>query len=646
MKRIALLLTLAVSLHASPYRHERNVTPGAAGPNRLDVDVTLLAGAQPDLRDLRLYSGHREIGYLLVAPKTDRRWLDGTILPIAATKKTSGFELDLARVANIDRVRLGGIAAPYLKHIIVEGSGDRAHWTQLADATVFDLPESKLRRDEVDIAPGEYRYLRVTWDDRSSAPAVATNVSVREHDTVAQSEPLRFATAFAKRASEPGKSRYRITLPGARLQVEAIEVEVASGDVFRTASITEPRLGNGAVIPTPLGTATLKRAEREGLIASEMVVPIAAPQGRDLDLVIEDGNNPPLAITAIRARIAPQPWIYFESSDDTPLIARYGYEQAQAPSYDIEASRPYVGKRAVARATWGGVTNPAIAKSSEGTLAIPLGGTLDRGHFRVRRRIPNAPAGLTVLVLDAHVLARIEDLADVRIADDDGRQVPYLVERRAEPLAIDVPIPNRTVQGTASIYRIALPYENWPAEARLVLTTDARVFDRTVELRTVADNHRNRRAETIAFSPWRAADPEQLPPPLSIDLSGRRARSIEIVIDEGDNAPLPLASARIFIPSVALRFHHPGTPLDLLYGNRHVISPRYDIALLGPRLFGEPANEIAMPAYGAAEAGDDNGPQRKLFWAGIIVAAVVLIAMLMRLLLVRPETSRAPSDST
>ncbi len=153
------------------FAHERAVTPGARGPNRLDVDVALLAKAQPDLRDLRLHDAqNRELGYLLVPPPPPvHTWVDGSMLPVASTKNTSGFELDLGRPVLVDRLRLEGVTAPFLKRVTLEGSGDRARWTLLADATVFDLPEQDLRHTEVGFDAGTYRYVRVTWDDRSSA---------------------------------------------------------------------------------------------------------------------------------------------------------------------------------------------------------------------------------------------------------------------------------------------------------------------------------------------------------------------------------------------------------------------------------------------------------------------------------------------
>ena len=169
------------------FQQERAVIPGGSGSNRLALDVPLLANGQPlryetraggapaflgGLGDLRLYDpSGREVGYLLIAPPTPmERWQDGTVLPVQATEEESGFEVDLGAAQSVERLRLIGIPTPFLKRLRVEGSGDRRHWSVLIDSgTVFDLPDERLRRTEVSFAPGEFQYLRVTWDDRNSA---------------------------------------------------------------------------------------------------------------------------------------------------------------------------------------------------------------------------------------------------------------------------------------------------------------------------------------------------------------------------------------------------------------------------------------------------------------------------------------------
>ena len=270
-----------------------------------------------------------------------------------------------------------------------------------------------------------------------------------------------------------------------------------------------------------------------------------------------------------------------------------------------------------------------------------LGAIIEREEFRVSRRVPDAKPGLTSLLLDAHVFAFSRDLSDVRLVDESGRQVPYLVESRSGPLVMKLPTPAREqMRDGGSLYRIGLPYAKLPP-SRLVLTTRARVFDREVSVR-------ERRGEILGVATWRGTEPERDPPPLALELRSDTSRRLEVLIDEGDNSPLPIESVQLQLPAKALRFMHPGTPLYLLYGNARVTAPRYDIALFAPRLFAQPAQEITMATPPLTRAPDDEREGRKLFWMGIVIAAVVLILLLLRLVLVRPEpeTSRAPSDTT
>ena len=260
------------------------------------------------------------------------------------------------------------------------------------------------------------------------------------------------------------------------------------------------------------------------------------------------------------------------------------------------------------------------------------------------RRIPDAKEGLTVLLLDADVLARRDNLSDVRIVDDSSRQIPYIVERRQRPQVLALRVPPRQVFERSSIYRFDLPYAIWPQGTRFVIGTDARTFDREVVLRRAADSHRNRRGRATHQQTWRSTDASTPAPPLTFDLSVNRARSIEIVIDEGDNEPRPLRSAKIELPSVGLRFHHPGTPLFLLYGNRRAREPRYDLELRAKELLAAPARDLAMPRIPSTRGTEDDRRDRWMFWIGIAVAAVVLMALLAKLL--SPETSRAPNDTT
>lgn len=627
----------------------RTVTPAAAGPNRLTPDAAVLATAKPlrytiegnrdgsrrfvfdgGLDDLRLFDAAKaEVPYLLLAtPAAEERWIGGEILWVTPTKASSGFELDLGSIATIDRVRIDGIHAPFLKRARVEGSGDRAHWTLLAaDTTLFDLPDEQLKNHDVTFPAGAHRYVRVTWDDRASARVIGMgDVRARVQTNTIAAEGPRLNATFHARGSEPGKSRYRIVLPGAHLPIAAVQLQVANGNVFRDASISEGRLTNGAIEQVPLGNAKLRRAERDGAVAEQLAIPIEFPTGAELELLVDDANNPPLQITGIVLQLAPLPSIYFESRDGAPLTATYGDDKRTAPQYDLEASRHAAEKSVAPEAKWSPA--PVTAHAESDAAALPLrGAVVDPNQFRYARPIASSAPGLASLALDAEVMAHSNALADLRIVDEHDAQVPYVVEVRADPLTVPLALPAARRDGSKSVYRLTLPFATLPAETKLVLTTSSRVFQRSVQLDAVRENHN----QTLDLETWSSADPATPAPPLLFccNLSGISA--LDLVIDEGDNAPLAITSASLLVPARALRFHRPAGPLRLLYGNRQVAAPRYDLSLLAPRLFSEAATELTLTSPVTAKEPADEARSHTIFWIAIAGAVVVLLVVIARL---------------
>ncbi len=654
-----------------PFRHERPVTPGARGANRLAVDVTLLAGSEARrtdaphglLSDLRIYAADgAEVPYLLIAPPSPApEWAPARLLPIAATKTSSGFEADLGRPLPVDRLRVDGIPAPFLKRVRLEGSGDRARWTLLAaEGTLFDLPDEGLARTELAFPRQELRYLRVTWDDtRSGRVPLPRSVAARKAPGPPAPPRLRAALPVEKRGSEPGTSRYRLRLPAAGLPIEAIEVVPQGGNVLRPVRVLEARLSGGEVVPVVLGRGVLRRAERDGLVAASLEIPVATPAEAELELVVEDGSNPPLALKEVDAVLSPLPWIYFESAGGAPLVARFGARGVEAPRYDLEAIRPAVSRGdarvgPIAEAAWGPLRDrpaAAAAPASSGPDAAGPAAPVESSRFRVARPISPGPPGLTALALDAAVLSASPSLADVRIVGEDARQVPYLLETREEPLAVPLaapaPVPDprprpdgsNAAGGRLTFYRLALPYPDLPS-ARLALETPARVFRRSVTLFVERRPGHATEAEpgasfdAIASGEWSHADPESAAPRLTLPVPPVPGRELYLAVDDGDNSPLPVSSPTLLLPSRRLRFVRPASgELRLLYGNPALAPPRYDLALLAPRLLGEPAVETALAPGSAPEPGG-SGAQlpRSLFWGALAVAVIALLALVARLL--------------
>ena len=678
-----LLLALASGLRpaaqspAPPrFRTERSVQVTAAGPQRLDADVALLAGAKPfsvasrtdgpivryfaggGLSDLRLYTAAGvEVPYLLVPPPTTPRppMAPGAVLPLTAIDKpdakSSGFEVDLRGIVTVDALQMDGIPPPFLKRFMLEGSGDRQRWTQLvAEGTAFDLPAEELRHTTIEFAAGAYRYLRVTWDDTNSARVPAPSfVSGRQVERGAPPPPPRAAMTFERRPNEPGRSRFRIRLPGAGLPIVAFDLSVGGGNLLRTAEIMELRLEGDQAQPVSIGRARLRRSVRDGLTAEALIVPVQTPSEAQLDLVVDDGDNPPLELTGVTAIFAELPWIYFEGTPGT-LTARYGDPALAAPRYDLEAARADL-PATLAKAAWGAAPPVAIVSDPE-PLAMPeLGAAIEVKDFPYVREIAAGPAGLVTVPLDAHALANSASgrFADVRVLDPQGLQVPYLLERRGEPLALDVKVESRELpeavvprDGRRSSYAVTLPFDKLP-EARLVFTTRARVFERPAVVAVLTppgERRREYRLQTLASRAWTHANPDTPARPLTVDVPERRAGELVLILDEGDNQPLPVEKATLLLPSYAVRLFRPASvPLRLAYGQPSLRAPRYDLALLAPQVMGRVATEVTV---GTESIAAERPAARQIvppaiFWTALGIAVVVLLALVVRL--VRREST-------
>jgi hypothetical protein len=664
------------------FRYERPIVTSGAGSYRLAVDAELLAGGAPfavvprpapapgepewaatgGLADLRLFDAtNREVPYLLVRPPAARTWMHGALLAIASTRtqtrRTSGFEADLGAAVIVDRIRVTGLPSPFLKRLSLEASGDREHWTLVAaEATLFDLPDQDLRQLELPFAAGAYRYLRVTWDDTSSGQMSAPReVSARRVDATATRPPTASLVA-ERRPSEPGRSRYVIRLPGPHMPVAALRLDVGPGHVLRPAEVTESRLTGVEAAPAVLGRATLRQVLVGAVTASNLRIPITPPAEAQLDLVIDDGDNSPLPAVGVVAEFAELPWIYFES-DGSPLVARYGSAGAEPPRYDLEAVRETLRIDSAREAQWASAKAlPPPADAAPAPLPV-TGAAIDAALFRHRRDVPAGNAGLVALPLDEAILAEsagpARGFADLRVIDGRGRQVPYLLERRDEPLSLDLALTpttsaavDRSVaasgshtksRGPLTTYRITLPYHSLPS-AKLVLGTDARVFDRWVFVGVErGPDHRVREdwVEELASSRWIHADRERPTPPLVLPLRSIAASAILVVVDEGDNGPLPLAPPRLLLPSYRIRFYrNAGDALSVAYGRDDLAPPRYDLALLAPQVLGVSATDVAAGADSAKAVAGVAGALASpwVFWGVLSLAVVVLLGFVARLI--------------
>ena len=477
----------------------------------------------------------------------------------------------------------------------------------MPEATL-DLPV-RLRLLEIAFAPGIYRS-RITWDDASSARARWRALLGRV------ARPTRRAVVVSTPRVRPARERARHEpLPRAaawpRVPIVALRLSVGGGNLSRQAKVGEARLAGAEAAPVRLGEARLKRAVHDVLAADELRIPIETPTTAQLELEVDDGDNPPLDLLSVEAELAELPFIYLESEKGGTLVARWAIG-AHAPRYDLESARERAARGAASVGAWG-EARPASAESEALGLADSLPGVgppLETSPFGYARTLPDGPAGLLAVPLDAAVLAHSKgglsgSFADLRIVDSLDRQLPYLLDRRPEPLLIPLPAPARDAAAAArfpaatSVYRLTRPYAELPP-ARLVLRTSARVFEREVQafVEPLADESRRRRGDAprlVASASWRHADPASVAAALTLQLPTLPRGELLLAVAEGDNSALPLASAELLLPSWHVRLFRPGPgELRVVYGHRTLAPPRYDLALLATSVLASPARETEL----------------------------------------------------
>ncbi len=546
----------------------------------------------------------------------------------------------------------------FLKQARVEGSGDGQRWTVLAEReALYALPldpgtcsgeacPGALIRQELRFQPARVRYLRLVLNDQRSPriPPPTTARALLAGAGAPAPGPV-VPLAVAAREGEPGVSRFSLRLPGPHLPVRAVVLEVDAARLARRARVLEARLSGGRLTPVELGSALLVSVEREGVVAGELRIPVSGAEELELELVVEDGSNPPLPLRAARAELAPLPWIFFESKEGAPVEARLGDPGLKAPRYDLEALRPELSRLQPARAAAAAGTPVTAAVATPaavtgGDAAAP-GAVLDAKAFRHARPVPAAEAGLVAVRLDADVLSRSADLSDLRLADDGGHQLPYLLEQRDEPLAVPLAeqapakdLPRQLEQRGMTLHALASPQPAFPG-SRLVLSTKARVFTREVRVYVEPDRPGANGPLLLGSASWSHADPARPAPALTVPLPPFRAGRLLVAVDDGDNAPLALEASRLLLPSYRLRFFHPGPALRLLYGGQGVAAPRYDLALLAPRLRAVAAREVALgaPPPPDADAGSSQGTSRLVFWGALGLAVIGLLALVAKLLI-------------
>jgi len=123
-----------------------------------------------------------------------------------------------------------------------------------------------------------------------------------------------------------------------------------------------------------------------------------------------------------------------------------------------------------------------------------------------------------------------------------------------------------------------------------------------------------------------------------VDVPAERFEELELIVEDGDDAPLELTRAEASIPVADLFMAAPAGAYTLLLGFPDAEAPRYELERVRPTVLAAAPGRIAShpleesPAFSAsARLGSSTGMQQILLWLAIGIAVLVLVVLTLRL---------------
>jgi Protein of unknown function (DUF3999) len=296
------------------------------------VDEEIWNHSRPDLGDLRLYDGESPLQFAVSEQRTgiSSDEVSAKILNLGSVSGHTEFDLDAEGPAEYDRIRLRVDARDFVATAWVSG-GDtpgKATKVELAPSTLYDFSKEQLGSNSVlKIPASSFRYLHVRL-----SPGIRPN-QVKGATIYNLHEQHASWTKVGSCSTPEQRQRTTViacTVP-ARVPLDRILLQIAPAQVnFRRSVRVEDAKGD----PVAGGEISRVRVNRAGTLVTneDLAVNVTGNSGQ-LTLIIDNGDNPPLAVTAADP-FAVERRIYFDPQGKTTLQLYYGDEKLAAPVYD------------------------------------------------------------------------------------------------------------------------------------------------------------------------------------------------------------------------------------------------------------------------------------------------------------------------
>ncbi len=415
MKPHSLLLALCLTSSASAadfaaWTHRQTVNITQPGLTRLELEPTLLDASRTAdgaaFHDLRVISPSGvETPYIVALPRITRpERLGAAEFKTTLNPASTVLEFQPPAGNTISEVLLQTNAGSFIKSATLEASSDGTNWRTLASNELL-CRQNGTERLRFTFAAAPWTHFRVTIDDARTAPIAFTGAQVRrdlpELHTVAQPVTIR------ARTETTGETHLKLDLGSANILLGHVRLHTPEPVFQRAATLLSAH-------------ATLFRLQHEGRSAEDLG--IEADQlvtTREVELVIQNGDSPPLRIERIEATRHPVP-VVFQADAVGEWQLYIGNAQSAAPRYDIAAIGDKLRDASAHSATASAVeANTAFRKTATAPEVGDVGPEIDVSPWSFQRPVQFKEAGVIVVEVIPEVLARTaNDLHDMRVVCD------------------------------------------------------------------------------------------------------------------------------------------------------------------------------------------------------------------------------------
>jgi len=337
-RSLILALGLVLAAPAVPsisyFTNVRDVHVSQLGQqNYFVVDEEIWSHTRPDLGDLRIYDSEAQVQYALTEERggTASHEEVAKILNLGSVGGHTEFDLDMGQIAEYDRIRLQLDAKNFVATAAVAGSNTLAGRpsTQLPLATLYDFTREQLGSNAILKLPASsFRYLHIQLSAGISPQQVkaATVYNLQETKAIwtsvgscaPPSQKMRTTVIECKSPTKVPVDRVRFQADPQQINFRrAVTLSSSSGRYETGGEITRVRLNRA-------GTT---------VVSEEMDVQVGGQNSSQLTITVDNGDNPPLAITTVQL-LSVERRVYFDPQQKGALKLYYGDPKLGAPVYD------------------------------------------------------------------------------------------------------------------------------------------------------------------------------------------------------------------------------------------------------------------------------------------------------------------------